>query len=130
MEKDSLESSSDVIALLQEQNQLLKQLLDVQKKDTVEQKRREWFMIGLKMLPYILIAGLLLWIYFSVSAYLAELNSQITEIRTNIDGVFKVLSDQYEFLKAGFGKLGDALSAVLPGIGGMAEKVKDALPKF
>jgi hypothetical protein len=128
MENTSV-SSSEVVTLLQEQNMLLKQLLDLQVKHEKRQEHRDWMAVAIKVAPLIVGIVLLVWIYVSVSAVLTDIQHQVTDIQTNVGGVFKLIKDQYDYLKTFFSGLLTALKSLVPDFSGLGETLKGLLPQ-
>ena len=122
-------SSSEVVSLLQEQNKLLKQLLDLQVKHEKRQEHRDWMAVAIKVAPLILGIILLVWIYVSVNAVLTDIQHQVTDIQTNVGGVFKLIKDQYDYLKTFFSGLLTALKSLIPDFSGIGETLKGLLPQ-
>lgn len=128
MENTSV-SSNEVVGLLQEQNKLLKQLLDLQVKHEKKQEHRDWMAVVIKVAPLILGIILLIWIYISVNAVLTDIQHQVTEIQTSVGGVFKLIKDQYDYLKTFFSGLLTALKGLVPDFSGIGETLKGFLPE-
>jgi hypothetical protein len=122
-------SSNEVVGLLQEQNKLLKQLLDLQVKHEKKQEHRDWMAVALKVAPLIVGIILLIWIYISVNAVLTDIQHQVTEIQTSVGGVFKLIQDQYDYLKTFFSGLLTALKGLVPDFSGLGETLKGFLPQ-
>ncbi|MCC7197509.1 hypothetical protein IT413_04935 [Candidatus Peregrinibacteria bacterium] len=122
-------SSSEVVTLLQEQNKLLKQLLDLQVKHEKKQEHRDWMAVAIKVVPLIVGIILLIWIYVSMSAVLTDIQKQVTEIQTDVGSVFTLIKDQYDLLKTFFSGLLTALKSLVPDFSGIGETLKGLLPQ-
>lgn len=127
--ENSPASSNEVVSLLQEQNKLLKQLLDLQVKHEKKQEHRDWMAVAIKVAPLVLGIILLIWIYISVNAVLTDIQHQVTEIQTSVGGVFKLIKDQYDYLKTFFSGLLTALKGLVPDFSGIGDTLKGLLPQ-
>lgn len=127
--ENSPASSNEVVSLLQEQNKLLKQLLDLQVKHEKKQEHRDWMAVAIKVAPLVLGIILLIWIYISVNAVLTDIQHQVTEIQTSVGGVFKLIKDQYEYIKTFFTGLLTALKGLVPDFSGIGDTLKGLLPQ-
>lgn len=127
--ENSSTSSNEVVTLLQEQNKLLKQLLELQVKYEKKQEHRDWMAVALKVAPLVIGIILLVWIYISVNAVLTDIQHQVTEIQTNVGGVFQLVQDQYNYLKTFFSGLLTALKGLVPDFSGVGETLKGFLPQ-
>lgn len=127
--ENSPASSNEVVSLLQEQNKLLKQLLDLQVKHEKKQEHRDWMAVAIKVAPLVLGIILLIWIYISVNAVLTDIQHQVTEIQTSVGGVFKLIKDQYEYIKTFFSGLLTALKGLVPDFSGIGDTLKGLLPQ-
>jgi|GEM_PF-4331544 len=135
MEKQSSAAVSEltadpttVVSLLQEQNRLLKQLLDLQVKHAKHEAHRDWMAVAVKVTPLIIGIILLIWIYISVNAVLTDIQHQVTQIQTNVSSVFKVINDQFDYLKTFFNGLLTTLKSLVPDLSGVGDAFKGFFP--
>ncbi len=118
-------TDSQIVDLLQEQNELLHKLYDSQIKINKAQKHREWFMVFLKLLPFIVVLVVVLYLYFSIQAAVNDLTMQVQDIRESVNSVFTLLTNQFQSINEHFGKLLTGVKGIVPDFGGMADSLKD-----
>ncbi|MBD3328093.1 hypothetical protein GF340_02190 [Candidatus Peregrinibacteria bacterium] len=109
---DWLSNEERIIQLLEEQNKLLKKLVHVER----GQGRRAWVQFFIKNLPIIILLVVLVYMYFSLQAYLRAINAEISAIQGNVGSVFTLLEDQYSFLSGAFGQVLNTLKSYLPNL--------------
>lgn len=90
-------TQENTIALLQEQNNLLRQLLELQKKEARQAALGHVLHTLLTLIPFavILVLGFMIW--QSIQHYLDALNNNINILKSNFDAIFgffqKVIPD-------------------------------------
>jgi len=118
--------SMQVVALLKEQNELLHKLYDSQVKLNKAQRHREWLIISIKLIPFILGFLVLLYLYFSVSSAVNDLAVQVRGVKDGIDSVFSLLTDQFESIHAQFSNIIGGMKGLVPNFGDMANSIKES----
>lgn len=111
--------SPDVITLLQEQNKLLTELVSMQKRTDHEEKQRRIIHTIIKMIPYLIITIILIWMYISITSYLASLDAQIGEIKNSVGNVFDTVNDQFTYLKTTMGNFLTSVKSIVPNFSGI-----------
>lgn len=120
-----MDKSSEIVALLKEQNVLLQKLYDAQTKTFTAQQHRDLFQIGLRLLPLLLVLAFLGWLYWSFSTTLNELTSQVTDIRESVNSVFGLLTDQFSKMETFFQSLLTGFKTMFPNIENFPNLIKD-----
>lgn len=112
-------ASTDIVTLLQEQNRLLSELVTMTKKTEHEEKRRRITNLIIKMIPYIIIMIILIWMYISITSYLASLDQQISQISDKVGGVFTTVNNQFDYIKTAFSNFFGSVKSIVPDMGGI-----------
>lgn len=118
-------STNELVVLLKEQNELLHKMYDSQVKLNKAQKQREWLQIGLKLLPFVIVLVVFLWLYFSIMSTLNDLTSQVNGIRESVNSTLGLLTEQFTKMNTYFSSLIISLKGILPDLGNFPDLIKD-----
>lgn len=118
-------SNNELVTLLKQQNELLRKLYDSQVKLNKAQKQREWLQIGLKLLPFVIVLVVFLWLYLSIMSTLNDLTSQVNGIRESVNSTFGLLTEQFSKMDAYFSSLLNSLKGLFPDLGNFPDLIKD-----
>lgn len=110
-------SNAELVALLKEQNELLHKLYDSQVKLNKAQQHREWLQIGLKLLPFVIVLIVFLYLYWNITMALNDLTTQVNDIRESVNSTFGLLTEQFLRMNEYFTTLLGSLKNLLPNLG-------------
>lgn len=120
-------ATSEIVALLKEQNELLRQLYDMQTKSAKSARHREWFQLALKLLPFVVVLAVVIYLYWSFSQSLHELTVQVTDIRESVGSVITIMKDQFSRLNEHFTTLLSGVRSLIPNLDELTNSFTDLL---
>ncbi len=121
------ETETDTVKLLQTQNMILAELYNLQISQAKEQHRWELLKGFIHLVPFILLAIALIWVYLQLSSYIATLNTQIGAIKSNFDTLMTVVNQQYQFLTQSFQSVQQSLQNLTPNLDNIGDSIKNIL---
>lgn len=110
---------------LERQNDLLQKIYDLQLRQSKQQKHRDLLQMLLKVLPFLILLAVFLWLYWEVTSGINELTSQVTDIRDSVNSTFGLLTDQFQKMNEYFTTLLTSMKGFLPNLGDFPDLIKD-----
>lgn len=119
------QDTTTLVEHLEKQNELLQKIYDLQLRQVQHQKRHEMTEILLKVLPFVIVLVLLVWLYWQMTTALNELTTQVTDIRVNVESVFGLLTNQFATINEYFSALFSNIKLLIPNFGDVPDLIQE-----
>ncbi|HMR01542.1 MAG TPA: NUDIX domain-containing protein, partial [Candidatus Gracilibacteria bacterium] len=117
--------TSELVQELRKQNELLQKIYDLQLRTNKQQKHRDLLDMALKVLPFVIVLILLAYIYWQMTTSINNLTTQVTDIRTNVESTFGLLTNQFSQMNEYFSSLLSNVKTMIPDFGNVPGLIQE-----
>lgn len=119
---------NETTALVEEmrkQNELLQKMYDLQLRGQKQAKHRDMRDVALRVLPFVVVLVIVGYVYWQMTTSINNLTTQVTDIRTDVESTFGLLTDQFANMNTYFTALLSNMKSLVPDFGSVPGLIQE-----